>query len=40
MTKYDENHWKNLDILQYEIILGHTLQFTCTFLFDYFHCVR
>ena len=41
MTKCDENHLKNSDILQYEIILG--INFTIylyIFLFDYFYCVR
>ena len=38
MAKCDENHSKNLDNLQYEIYKGHTLQFTCTFLFDYLQC--
>ena len=33
MTKCDENHEKQLGILQYEIYWGHIFQFTCTFLF-------
>ena len=32
ITKCDEIHSKNRDILQYEIFWGHTLQLTCTFV--------